>query len=190
MKKVCELSVEELTAVFEANNKLREEVAEDYEESQMDYISDILSDLRSGLSDWEVGFCSYPVVRYSNEADLFRAALESCENYGFLPDDTAEKIKYYLSRCDALDGMEYENRHYDELEEYIERAGKEVAEEIETCFKQLTDYSESDLTDYFCEFYASERLPESCYVDGNNLLWEHVEYEKCYASQTKKRAAC
>ena len=191
MKKFSTLTVDELKKVYDANDVLQQNVVEDYEESQMDYVGDILDVLSKGLTNWEVGYGSCPWVRYDSERDLFQAALDSCRDFGFLPDDVAEKVKYYLTRCDVLDEMEYENKHYGELESYIEHAAEDVAEEIVSAFKGLLDYSEDDILDYFLSFYSDERMNENeFYVDGNYILYEHVEYEKCYSSAKKRRAAC
>lgn len=190
MKRIGNLTIDELEKVFDANDKLQKDVADDYEESQMDYISDILDDLRSSLTDYSIGFYQHNFICYNNERDLFSAALQACKDYGFLPDKTAARIDYYLSRCDVLDMMDYDNKHYTELSEYIENAADETARTIEHEFNILTDYSENDLLDYFKEFYADERMDGDYYIDDNYILYQHIEYEKCYSSETKKRAAC
>lgn len=190
MKKFADLTVEELEKVFDANDQLREEVEDDYQESQMDYISDILESMKDGLSNWEVGYGSRPIIQYRDERELFEATLEACDSFGFLSEEYTKKVKYYLGRCDVLDGMDYENRQFKGLEEYIERAGSRVAEEIVSTFEQILDYSDSDIRDYFLDFYSNARMEESdgFYVDDEYTLFQHVEYEKSF--QTKKRAAC
>ena len=51
-----QLTKEELELVYDKNKKLQYEVFDDYQESEMYWITEQLDCFKSGLSDWSIGF--------------------------------------------------------------------------------------------------------------------------------------
>ena len=184
MRKINELNTDELRKVFEVNRKLQEEVSEDMQESEMFWVDEILDVLSSGLSSWSIGFCNrnQHVKASDNERDFIEAVKDVQKAFCFMPDSYNEKV----GELDTLVERYYETDVYtdefDELEEQVEDAIREMERDITDQFtKQLDGLLGNHEEDHFIEFYAHERLNEDAYVNEDYELFEDVSYTKSYA---------
>ena len=76
--------------------------------------------------------------------------------------------------------MDYDDKNYDRLENWLEEQTQEVIEAALEQFNKMTQYDNKYILDYFLDFYAESRMDEDFYVNESGVLFEHVEYEKSY----------
>lgn len=180
MKKISELNQEELKEVFHSNDKLQYKVYEDYQESEMDHISEILDSFKPALNDWSIGFNNYNSLRVKDHKAFLECALDAQNDFCFLSDEWTPRIETLLSKYSTLYNMDYDDKNYDQLENWLEEQTQEVIDEVLNQFNKMTQYDNKYILDYFLDFYAESRMDEDFYVDESGVLFEHVEYERSY----------
>ena len=181
-KKINELTTDELKTVFKTNYKLQIDVLSDYEESEMDYIGEILGCFRDSLNDWNIGFNNYNSIKYENKKRLLENALQAQKDYCFLPDKYTTNIKKLLDKYITLYNIDYNNSKYEKLENYLVENVEKIATAIIEQFNNMTKSPKmNELESYFIEFYADARLSESCYIDAKTyIMYENIAYTKNY----------
>src|SRR5699024_11851127 len=117
MRTINELTTKELRKVFEANAKLREEVAEDMAESEMFWIGEQLDYLRDTLAEWSIGQCNrYQNITIRDHAGFIYAYEELHRDMQPLAEQYTPMVENAVRLADEL---------YDvEMMEEVERAGE------------------------------------------------------------------
>lgn len=187
IKRIDELTTEELRKVFQKNTVLQEEVSEDLQESEMFWVGEVLDALNEygGLSSWSIGFCNrdqHITAKDGKEREFIEGVKKAQKDFGFLPDGENVYIDYVDELIDELHSVELYSDEYDDLEE-------KVAEHISNIERVLTNQFTKNLDgilgteeDYFVEFYADARMDGDYYVNMKTFeLFEDVSYTKSYA---------
>ena len=176
-----ELNQDELKRVFENNNKLQVEVIEDIEESEMFWISEYLDPIKKSLSDWSIGFHNHNYIKIK-DTRLFLEGLELIqESFELLRGSLTEEIKKVIEKLNVLYDMDYNNRNYHNLEDWIDNKVECLANELVKSFNSLTDYNSGDIESYFLDFYVEERMHKDFYIDRDFILYQDVAYTKSYS---------
>lgn len=210
IKRISELTNEELKEVFAANSKLQENVLDDMIESEMYWVSEELDYLKPSLNDWSIGACQHNYIKVGDSSEFIDNLLALQEDYGFFSDskkhiitDTeALRDKFFNMEGPSEDDFEDEEGELDEeafdravedyealeveVEDRYEEAVKELAEAVAHKYTERFDYfytSEAQES-YFLEFYAQERMDDTYYIDTEAdepfELVEEVSYKKSY----------
>lgn len=171
-RKIKELSSDELIKVFHANQKLREEIADDWMETQMFYIREYLEELRPALIDWSIGFDNYNYLQIDNHYEFLLALIELQKKYAVLPDDTTEYM--YQLRDKFMEVPD--DQSFIDLEKQVD----DLLSQLLDVFNFITEYpTTADLEEYFLDFYAESRLDDSFYVDDDYTLYEQRIISYC-----------
>lgn len=183
MKYLNELNSEELKLVFENNSKLQEEVFNDMFENANYWNEEYLSCWERGAIDYCIGWDRGTYFEVKDRQGFIDGLKKAQKTFGFLVDEWNEKINYTEHLISRLNNLVY----WDEVnEERLNNRIDELIEKLETaCYKRLMSEYEScfdseNQLDYFLEFYSSERMDDSFYVDENYTLYEHIDYVKSY----------
>ena len=186
MKKLNELNNEELKKVYNVNKKLQNDVINDYQESEMDYISDVLEPLKEGLNDWSIGFHQYNYIKIKDNKSFLYGVIESTKEYSLLDEsdkNTMVLIDNILEKINILECMDYSNKNYDILENWIDRKIEVIKNMVLESFNSLTAMDYDYMKEYFIEFYVNERMDiNDYYINDNYELFKHIEYERSYLS--------
>lgn len=180
MKCLNELNSEELKLVFENNSNLQEKVFNDMFEDINYWNEEILSCWKGGAIDYCIGWDRGTYFKVKDRQEFIDGLKKAQKTFCFLADKWNEKINYAEHLINRLNNLVY----WDEVnEERLNNRIDELIEELKTaCYNQfMSEYencfdSENQL-DYFLEFYSSERMDDSFYVDENYTLYEPYEYE-------------
>lgn len=171
MKKLSELTTEDLKKVWEVNEKLQVEVNEDYQESQMIWISDLLGGIKGALKDWSIGFYQRNYIDIKDDF-LFLDALQSADKDSiiFLDEDRERLNK----------AIEEYNNSYEEDEDIIklESESEYFQEKTLEYFDLVTNIDFDYIESYFYEFYIDERMNDDFFIDEDFILYENIV--KCY----------
>lgn len=187
IKRIDELTTEELRKVFQKNTVLQEEVSEDMQESELFWVGEVLDALNEygGLSSWYIGFCNrnqHIAAKDGKEWEFIEGVKKAQKEFGFLPEGENVCIDYVSELIDELHDLELYSDEYYALEE-------KVAEHISNIERLLTDQFTKNLDgllgtyeeDYFIEFYADARMNGDYYVNMDTFeLFEDVSYTKSY----------
>lgn len=185
MKKLRDLTVEELKIVFDKNEKLKNEVFNESVEDVGYYISDIMSTFRDS-ADWCFSVDQYDdFINVKNRALFIHYFTMAQKMFCILNphdesilDKTYNLIDHFIDIADDLSDLNYE-RMYDRIGELVSYLThtlyKFIRHEYDSCFDE--DYQ----VDYFTGIYLDNHIDDSYYIDDDYKLWQHVEYEKCYA---------
>lgn len=179
-KYVKDMNKEELTKVFHANQKLRDDIYEDMVETEMHYIGEQLDYLKDGLSDWSIG-ANQRNYMYISNADDFIYALEETEKVvPILLDDDSPKLQQALDLREAFRSEDIDSDGFDDLEEQLEVVANELADIVVKRFTAILDGCDKEewQIDYLIDFYADSRLDKDmCYInleDENYILYEDM----------------
>lgn len=168
---ISELSLDELSKIFDANDKLRDDVLDDMIESEMFWIGEQLDCFRDYLSDYSVGTCShvYIDVQSGKEEQFVDGVIQMQKDYCVLHDSENDFIAEIVDKIEVYNDAEMYSDEYYELENQIEEMSQLLADKIAKEFKStldgLLDYKLQE--EYFCEFYAEERIAD-CYILADN----------------------
>jgi hypothetical protein len=182
MKDIKTLTTEELKKVFENNSKLKEAVFENARGDVDFWIGEYMKNFSPTSIDYNIGYPgNYFVVK--NEYDFIQGCIEIQKDFCFFSDETAAKIAY----CDSLMDR-YENiKWYDyKNSELLEKRISELVNTIKNTFllNLINEYDfyydDKNLLDYFINEYSDNFLYGDYYIDDNYILFQHIEYEKCY----------
>jgi hypothetical protein len=204
---IKEMNNEQLTEVFNANNKLEEKVLDDMIESEMFWIGEQLDYIRSAMKDWSIGPDNRSYITVRDSEAFIEGVIVMDESVPLFSDknkviiyDTKAKFDEYRAMEEPqeedfedeegeLDEEAYNKawEAYDNAEEQIEELVRELAEEVVYEMVKRLEYcydSEARL-DYFLEFYAHERLDDNYYIDTTNTdnpyeLFQDVAYTKSF----------
>jgi hypothetical protein len=187
MKKLNELSKEELLKVYEINEKLQHEVIEDYQEDTIDFtVGEMLDYLRKSLNNWSIGFYQNNYITISDNKLFLEGVLKATKNNGLLDETEKETIlliNKIIEKIDIFEGMDWDNNNYDKLEAWIEEKVELIRCKVLKEFNTLTTIDYNYMEEYFIEVYVEERMDkDDYYINDNYELFKHIEYEKSYLS--------
>ncbi len=181
MKKFEELTIEELKQVFNNNEKLQDNVLQAAQDDICYFINEYMNCFNRGTLEYNIGYPgNYMTIK--NSYDFIQGLKELQKDYCYLSEDSEKNIKY----CDHL-----MNRHNNlPFDDYINAGRLEnringIIIELKNDFlKSLVDeynyyYDTKKLCDYFVEVYA-DNMPHGFYINDDFILYQHIEYEKCY----------
>lgn len=180
-KNISELSEKELTKIWEVNEKLRSKVEDDYIESEMFYISEILHCIKNSLKNWSIGFYNQNYIDIKNNYDFLNGLLEIQKDYCFLEDKYTNNIRKLIDEYNEFYCMSYDDENYERIEEEIYFKIEKIKEIFLNEINDITNHNdEEDLKRYFIEFYMEERIKnmEDYYIDNNYVLYE--DYVRSY----------
>lgn len=181
MKKINNLTINELKKVFANNQELQNEVYNDAIDVANMYIRDYMECFESGAIYYNIGYPGdYITVR---DARKFVDGLRDIyKSFCVLPDESLKLINYcddLLNRYEEIYMINWKNA--DRLEKRI----NELITDLKNVFfeRVLVEYNYyyngDNLQEYFIENYM-ERMNDNYYVDDNYILYQHIEYEKSY----------
>ena len=186
MRTINDLTNEELEQVWDANEKLREEVYETIYEDNMnaqieeaDYLLDTKNNKGYSVEDYYNSFYlklkdGYKFLISCNLKNILDARLITQQEF----EDANNLIDTYENIDHAY------NDNYEELEDQalqkIDELAKEVLKRVETHLHKYEDVTEEDAKLYFIE---NTDLLEDCYIKENEgyKLYRDIAYTKCYA---------
>ena len=181
LKPYEDLTIEELKQVFNNNEKLQDDILQAAQDDVDYWISEYMNCFERGALVYNIG---YPgnYIKIKNSYEFIQGLKQLQEEYCYLSEDGEKNIKY----CDHLMSR-HNNLPFDDYinAERLENRIDEITEELKNDFlKQLVNeynyyYDTKNLCDYFVEMYA-DNMTGQYYIDDNYILYQHIEYEKCY----------
>ena len=183
MKRITELTAEELTAVYENNKKLRERVYDSISEDSNYWVNDWLNCFDRGAVDYSLDVSGY--YNYFSVCDngkFLEGMKEVQSSFCAISDEWNKTIEYAYKLVNRLEYMEYNlsDTDYDRLsgriEELIEDIRREFYGEIRAIYDGCDD--EQHQLEYFLDCYV-ETLTDNYYVDDEYKLYQTIT--KCYA---------
>jgi hypothetical protein len=181
MKKFEDLTIEELKQVFNNNEKLQDDVLQDTQDDVRYWISEYMNCFECGTLEYNIGYPgNYMTIK--NQYEFIQGLKQLQKDYCYLSGEE-EKTIYYVERLiDRYNNLPfYDNKNANRLDLRIE----ELTEKLKDLFfKRLVNeynyyYDTKNLCDYFVEMYA-DNMTGQYYIDNNYILYQHIEYEKCY----------
>lgn len=183
MKRINELTAEELTTVFENNKILRERLYDSVSDDANYWVENWLGSFERGAIDYSLDISGY--YNYFSVCDngkFLEGMKEVQSNYYAISDEWNKTIKYAYELVNRLEYMEYDlsDRDYERLsgriEELVEDIRREFYREIRAAYDACDD--EQYQLEYFLDCYA-ETLTNDYYVDDEYKLYQTIT--KCYA---------
>lgn len=173
MKYIHELTENEKRELIENNATLQNMVYDDMTENEMDFITVQLNYITLGLCDYRIGSYNHNYMTVGNSVKFLDGLETLQKNYCTLPDDIQPEIKRVLDARERFYLMDYNNKNYDMLDDWIDEKAQYFADCITDYFSSCLDPTHDDMINYFIEFYADERMDESFYID-NGILYQTI----------------
>lgn len=184
MKKLSELTAEELKKVYENNQKLQNTIFDALTEDAYFWVEEYINNFKRGAINYSFSVDGYGDFLTVKNIELFVEGLSiSEESFMWLP-DYAEKIERLAELVNRYNEVRYtlsidnDSRLCDRIDELTDGLRIELFNAIRMEYDNCYDTENAIL--YFIEFYVDERMDDSYYIDDNYILYKHVEYEKCY----------
>lgn len=186
MKKLKDLTVEQLKIVFDKNEKLRVEVFKDMFDCVDGIAIEILRnfDLKALSYEIDVSHFNHHCFIVKDRRSFAESLVDVNNMYGVLDEDSTQQLNRVIHLIDHFDDVEYDlsDVNYTRLDKRIDEVIDTLKNKL---YKFIWDeydaiYDDSNQLDYYLDFYSSERMSDDYYIDDNYILWEHIEYEKCY----------
>ena len=154
MKNLNELTKEELIKVYKCNDKLQEAVLDEYMDTEMFWIGEMLDYLKHSLSSWSIGFSN------RNQHLKIKSGYENRFIEGLK--------KLQKDMCFFSD----KNAHYIEDAENGKMRVEDLRREVLYQFDKFVEFpSNDDLESYFLDMW--DRF-EDCYVDDDYTMFETI----------------
>jgi hypothetical protein len=182
MKKINELTIDELKIVFDNNEKIQREVYDNAMDMVNIYINDYMNSFERGTIEYNIG---YPgdYIKVKDRFNFIQGLRNVYKSFCILPDESLKIINYCDELMDRYDNISY----YDVMNsELLENRINQLIEELSNIFfiRVLDEYNYymngDNLQEYFIETYIETMNDEKYYVDENYILYQHLEYEKSY----------
>ena len=174
MKKLSELTTEELKKVYNNNQKIQDDVFDALVESANFCIGEYLNNFERGALKYDLSVSGYGDFLTVKNIDLFVEGLSISESmYCWLP-DCAEKIDRLSALVDRYNKVGYtlsidnDNRLQDRIDELTDGLRIELFNAVRREYDACCDAE--NLINYFIDFYVNECIDDTYYIDDNNIL--------------------
>lgn len=174
MKYIHELTDNEKRELIENNAALQNMVYDDMIENEMYFISEQLNYIAPGLRDYSVGSYNYNYITVGNSVKFLDGLEQLQKNYCTLPDDMQPEIDRVFAARERFYLMDYNNKNYDILDDWIDKKAQYFADCITKYFSDCLDPSRDDIINYFIEFYTDERMDETYYINDSGVLCQSI----------------
>ncbi len=171
-KFILDMDTEELEKVFNANEKLRNDILDDMIETEMHYISEQLDYFRHSLSDWSIGTSqrNYMIV---NDYASFINGVEKVEKaIPILIDSDKPVLEEAVKAVEEYRSANMYTDEFEDIEINLTCMARNLADAVVHRFNQTLDgcFKEEYQLDYFIEFYSDARLDDNCYIDTPDYI--------------------
>ena len=170
MKKVYleNLSKSELMELVRNNNDLRELLENDFIDTEMDFIGDVLSTLK--LKNYDIGFYNRNYVELFGDIEQLENIKRATDDFGLLSDESIEIVDYCIELINRRENMDWDNKQIDNIENKIGNLFGEIEDLILGSLNMMTDYTIID------DDILLDRL--ECLLDWNEEKYYIKENDK------------
>lgn len=162
MKKFNEMEIEEVISIINDSKELRDMLDQYIQETEMDWLDDLLRSFDRGAVDYSIGFFdqNYFIVK---DNDLFlEGVCKSHDNYGLTV--KGEKL---LNRCEKLQGTNLFGYWCEKLaEQYYKDELKSMVDYVEDASYELYKGSVGEKSMEYVECSDSETFYKPCRVSA------------------------
>lgn len=177
VKYIQDMSRDELIKVYNANEKLQEDVVVDMLNSEMSYINEQLDYLKDGLRDWNIGVNNHNYLTVGNSSDFILALSKVEKSIPILGDEDESDLDYAIKLRDEYMSTDMDTDKFYELEQELEKVANSMANLVTKRFNEILNgcHDEKYQLEYFTDFYVDARMGECfIYTDRN----DYVLYEQ------------
>lgn len=133
------LSNEELMELVRNNNDLKELLENEFIESEMDFIGDVLDTLK--LKNYDIGFYNRNYVELFDDIEQLENIKRATDDFGLLSDESIEIVDYCIELINRRENMDWDNKQIDNIENKIENLFGEIKDLILGSLNMMTDYT-------------------------------------------------
>ncbi len=180
MKNFKQLTIEELRKVFNKNEELKKDVLQTAHVDVSYWISEYMNCFESGTIKYNIGYPGdYIIIQDGRK--FIEGLFKLQEQFCYLSEDSEKALKYCDSLIDKYDNLPSDSEHRDLINERIHEIMQELKDNFLNLLVNEYDwyYDTKNLCDYFVEIYA-DNMDNNYYIDDDFILYQHIEYEKCY----------
>lgn len=180
MKNFEQLTLEELNIVFNKNEKLQNIVLEAAQEDINFWISEYMNCFECGTIKYNIGYPgNYIVIQDGRK--FIEGLFKLQTNFCYLSEEGEKALKYCDVLIDKYDNLSLSCDNSDMINSRIDEIMNDLKNEfLENLVNEYNYYNDfKNLSEYFKEFY-SDTMNDNYYVDDDYILYQHIEYEKCY----------
>jgi hypothetical protein len=178
-----EMDRDQLEAVFNANQGLRQAITDDMIDTEMMWISDQIDFIRKSLSDWSIGINQHNYITVKDHDGFLDGMLKMDNSVPAFTDKEAEELHAVIALRDEVNSTNVYEDGFDELVEQLDTATEDLAGSLADNFTRRLEhcYGREAQFDYFLDFYAEERLDGTEYIqDDTFILYEDISYTKSF----------
>lgn len=174
MKYIHELTDNEKRELIESNDTLASMVYDDMIDGEMYFISEQMEYIRSGCNDWRIGANNYNYITVSDTERFLWGLEELQKTFCTLPDAMQPEINRVLAALNRCLYKDMSCDNYNRLSIWLDEKAQYFADCIADYFTRCLDPSRDDMISYFLDFYADERMGESCFIDDDGALYQTI----------------
>lgn len=173
MKKFNEMEIEEVISIINDSKELRDMLDQYIQETEMDWLDDLLRSFDRGSVDYSIGFFDQNYFTVKDSDSFLEGVCKSHDNYGLTV--KGEKL---LNRCEKLQGTNLFGYWCEKLaEQYYKDELKSMVDYVEDASYELYKGSVGEKSMEYVE----------CFVDNviGDYLWDsdsETFYKPCRVS--------
>ena len=176
MKKfIKEMTKDELKKLIAENEGVQNLMTEQILEGNAFYVGEILDNL--GLLDWSIDPYGYSYVKA--DKNLFIGGLNTAlGDYGLLYDER-ERLEKLTTAYEKLATMDYDNKNYDRLEDFVDKEISEFEDMVASELQQIlgSGIEKDDLSNEFIEPVFDGQF-DNWYIKDNDFTTAYEMVEK------------
>lgn len=150
-----DLSNEEILKRILASDKLRERFDAAVQESEMNYIDEILHSFNNRCADWSIGPYNRNYFKCTEPSEFVYCARQMVDSYG-----ASDKTMKVLSHCEKLRGSNLFEHYANKLADCIEADLCEMCDGIEDICYDIYCQNVTPILLDMCEWFADSRLDD------------------------------
>lgn len=166
MKKIAELTKEQIRDLVANVETLREQFGERIRESEMFWIEEKLDCIKSGCSDWSIGFYNQNFLSVGDSHEFVDGVLASIRAFG-----SSDKLERLVQHCDRLMHTNLFDHYVEKLADcYLEEEIKPICDYVEDIEYKLYLHEVTPEMDDYLEMFA-EDIADYIFDEDNKILY-------------------
>lgn len=166
MKKIAELTKEQIRELVANVETLREQFSKRIQDGEMFWLEEKLDCIKSGCSDWSIGFYNRNYISVGDGREFVDGVLASIRSFG-----SSDKLERLAQHCDRLKSTNLFGHYVEKLADcYLKEEIKPICDYVEDLNYKLYLHEVTPEMDDYLDIFA-EDIADYIFDEDNKILY-------------------